>query len=406
MDERVRVRHLLRDRGLIADGMGDHTSVADVSLLGGPLHRLGRRLGLVRGGSHTLLLGLAIGWGGWLLLMGLALVEGVAPQIFVLPLIGAHMRLLVVIPLFFVCESWLDPPLRAFVRSIIDTGVVPDSERSALALHIERLRRWTDAWWLDALCLTASALMWATGGRLLIHGTTAVYDPAHAVVRETLSGELYFSVGVIVFRFLVFRWICRLVLWWQFLWRVSRLRLHLVAVHPDRAGGLGGLEIVQSMLLPLVAALSVIGSASYAEELSRRSMPFAAVYPALMLLVTVDLALVFGPLLVFTPVLWACRQRGFVDYMRLASRYVNAFEEKWLSSAAPEEPLLGSADLQSLADLSTSIDIARDMRVVPASPRLLMGLAIAAGLPLLPLSLFQYPLVELIQTFLARLVGL
>jgi hypothetical protein len=160
------------------------------------------------------------------------------------------------------------------------------------------------------------------------------------------------------------------------------------------------------MLLPLVAALSVIGSASYAEGLSTREMPFAAVYPALAILLIADLALIVGPLLPFMPALWTCRQRGVVDYMGLASRYVDAFEEKWIRSRSTEEPLLGTADLQSLADLSTGVEIAGSVRLVPVSPRLFLALAIAAGLPLLPLLLFKYPLVELIQGFFSRLVGL
>lgn len=386
--------------------MDDRTRVADVSLLGGPVHRLGLRLGLVRGESDSRRFGLAIGWLGWLVLAGLALVEGAGEELFALPRIGSHLRFLVVIPLLFLAESWLDPPVRAFVGSMVDTGLVPAGERSALARHVERLRRWTDAWWLDALCLVAAVLIWATGGRLMVHGSTAVYDPSHAIFGRTLAGILYFSVGITIFRFLVFRWVCRLFLWGLFLWRVSRLRLHLVPIHPDRAGGLGGLEIVQSMLLPLVAALSVIGAASYAEELSLREIPFAAVYPALMILVIFDLVLIVGPLLPFMPGLWTCRQRGVVDYMDLASRYVNAFEEKWIRPRSTDEPLIGTADLQSLADLASSVEIARDMRLIPTGPRLLLGLALAAGLPLLPLLLFKYPFIELVQTFLARLVGL
>lgn len=386
--------------------MNDRTTVADVVLLGGPLHRLGLRLGLVRGESNTLRLGLAIGWLGWLALLGVALVEGVASELFVLQHIGSHLRLLVVIPLFVLCESWLEPQVKTFVRSIVNTGLVPESDQPALARLVERLRWWTGAWPLDAVSLVGAVLLWATGGRLMAYGSTAVFERAHAIFGGTVTGLLYFSVAITVFRFLVFRWGCRLLLWGWFLWRVSRLRLHLVPIHPDRAGGLGGLELVQSMLLPLVAALSVIGAASYAEELSRQEMPFAAVYPSLMLLLLVDVALIYGPLFLFTPALFACRQRGFVEYMELASRYVNAFEDKWIRSRTTEEPLIGTPDLQSLADLTSSVDIARDLRLVPAGPRLLLGLGAAAGLPMLPLLLFQYPLVELIQTFLGSLVGL
>src|ERR1022692_4946351 len=87
----------------------------DFSLLGGPLHRLGRRVGLVRG-TNTVALGLALGVGASVILVLLAIVGGVTENVFSLSVIGAHVRLLLVIPLFFICESLLDPRAAAFVR--------------------------------------------------------------------------------------------------------------------------------------------------------------------------------------------------------------------------------------------------------------------------------------------------
>ena len=57
------------------------------------------------------------------------------------------------------------------------------------------------------------------------------------------------------------------------------------------------------------------------------------------------------------------------------------------ASAIPADPLLGTADLQSLADLSNSVGIVRNMRWVPVSTRLLITVVIAALLPMLPLLL-------------------
>jgi hypothetical protein len=71
-------------------------------------------------------------------------------------------------------------------------------------------------------------------------------------------------------------------------------------------------------------------------------------------------------------------------------------------STARGEHLLGTSDLQSLADLSTSVDIVRNMRIAPASLRLLTDLAIAASLPMLPLLLFKYLLAGLIGKFLYK----
>jgi hypothetical protein len=95
------------------------------------------------------------------------------------------------------------------------------------------------------------------------------------------------------------------------------------------------------------------------------------------------------------------------DYSALAERYVNEFDRKWLGAdPAPGESLLGTADIQSLADLSNSVSIVRDMRLVPVSPSIVKSLAVAALLPLLPLVLFKYPLADLLTKFFGRLAGL
>src|SRR6187455_1041025 len=94
------------------------------SVLGGLLYRAGRGLGLVRGETNTILLGVALGWGPWLLVAALALTGGVADRMLSMALIAAHARLLVVIPLMFACESWVAPRMAAFVSTIARSGVV------------------------------------------------------------------------------------------------------------------------------------------------------------------------------------------------------------------------------------------------------------------------------------------
>ena len=67
---------------------------------------------------------------------------------------------------------------------------------------------------------------------------------------------------------------------------------------------------------------------------------------------------------------------------------------------------MGSADLQSLADLNNAIGVVKSMRWITVGPRLLTMMTLAAAAPLTPLLLFQYPLAELAQKFFLRLVGL
>ena len=93
--------------------------------------------------------------------------------------------------------------------------------------------------------------------------------------------------------------------------------------------------------------------------------------------------------------------------MELAAHYVGDFERKWLGQASSgREPLLGTPDLQSLADLSNSVGIVRNMRMAPVSIRLLAAILVAALLPMLPLFLFEYPVAEMAQKLFMKLTGL
>ena len=81
------------------------------------------------------------------------------------------------------------------------------------------------------------------------------------------------------------------------------------------------------------------------------------------------------------------------------------FEAKWLEGTSRNEPLLGTPDLQSLADLANAVSVVKGMRWVTIGPRLLTVMTVALVGPLMPLFLFRYPLVELAQKFFSKLVG-
>jgi hypothetical protein len=106
---------------------------------------------------------------------------------------------------------------------------------------------------------------------------------------------------------------------------------------------------------------------------------------------------VLGPLIVFTPQLARAKRRGLGDYGRLASRYVQGFDEKWVGPrASSEEELLGSGDIQSLADLGNSFAVVREMRLTPFGLKDVTRLAVMTAAPLLPLTLTVFSLEELV----------
>jgi hypothetical protein len=380
--------------------------IEDLSLIGGPLHRLGCRLGLVRGGTNTLLLGVTLGAFLWTVLIALTLIEGISDRIFSLSVIGAHVRLLIAIPLFFLCEAAVDPRMTAFVHTIVRSEIVPRNALPTLKALVACITRWKDSWLPELICLLAAVLLSLIGPKFVLSGVTAAFDPGHAMGEMTLTAQWYWIVCLPLFRFLLLRWLWRLGLWSYFLWRVAKLDLHLVPTHPDGAAGLGYLELVQTNFTPLILAISAVQSSSFAEEISTGTSAFEALYPALAIILLLDAILFLGPLFIFAHKLWACRVKGLSDYMEFASRYVGGFERKWLGAEASPEPLLGTPDLQSLADLANSMNIVRNMSFVPVSARLLTDLPIVALLPLVPLLLLKYPAAELAEKFITRLTGM
>jgi hypothetical protein len=68
------------------------------------------------------------------------------------------LRMLVVIPLLFVCESMLDPRLSEFTRFLVRWRLVPDEQVAALNAAIDRVNWWQRSWFPDALCLAAAML--------------------------------------------------------------------------------------------------------------------------------------------------------------------------------------------------------------------------------------------------------
>lgn len=380
------------------------------SLLGGPLYRLGRRLGLIRGGTDTVALGIVLGAFPWIVLLVLALFEGLGHVLFSIGAIGAHVRLLVTIPLLFACESFIDPRFASFVHGIVRSQVVPATERPALKSEISRIIRWKDAWLPEACLLLVAVLLALT---MLnenffdyLSGITIESNP-NGVSDTTWTSQWYWMVCTTMYRFLLLRWLWRLALWCFFLVRVSRLDLRLIPIHPDRVGGLGYLELVHTEFMPLILAMSAAQAASLAQDVATGRMTFDSIYSAAAFILLADATLFLGPLYIFSIKLWKCKVKGISNYNAFAERYVNEFDKKWLSAdPASREPLLGTADIQSLADLNNSVSTVREMRIVPISQNILKALAVAALLPLLPLVLFKYPIVDLIARFFERLSGL
>jgi hypothetical protein len=209
-----------------------------------------------------------------------------------------------------------------------------------------------------------------------------------------------------MFRFLLIRWLWRLGLWVYFLYSLQHLKLHLIPIHSDGVAGLGILEDVHEHFTPLALAFSAILSASFAEQIFSHTLPFEALYYMIPIVFLLNLFFFVAPLLVFSKKLWDCRVNGLHEYMLMASRYTDAFQEKWINDkTVTGQSQLGTADIQSLADLTNSVKIIHHMRSIPASKRLVIAFAVSTLLPFFPFVFMKFNFNELLVKLFEIVAG-
>jgi hypothetical protein len=210
-------------------------------------------------------------------------------------------------------------------------------------------------------------------------------------------------VSLPIFQFLLCRWYFRLFIWTRFLWQVSRIELSLVPTHPDRVGGLGFLSKTVYAFTLLAAAHGALLAGTLANRIFYVAAGLLEYKVEIAVIVILMLAVILGPLLVFTPQLAQAKRTGLREYGTLAERYVREFDAKWLRGGAPaDEAFVGSGDIQSLADLGNSFEVVRTMNLTPVTKEMIIQLVVATLAPIAPLALTMMPLEELLK----RLLGI
>jgi hypothetical protein len=228
--------------------------------------------------------------------------------------------------------------------------------------------------------------------------TLPVVNELHSALADN-AGWWFGLISVPVYRFLLLRWVWRMFLWASFLWRVSKLNLVLIPTHPDMAAGLGFLSEGQLRFGSIAFACGVVVAGQMGNAIAYQGATVGELKFIIIAYCVVATFVLAVPLLLLVPTLLPVKKRGLLEYGALANGYTQMFDAKWVHGRPPEaETLLGSSDIQSLADLGNSFAIVREMRLAPVARSTLVGLAIAAVLPMIPVLVLGTPADELIRT--------
>lgn len=375
-------------------------------LLGGPFFQLLVRSRVIRPTFDLLvrrMIGLALV--PWLPLLALTIAAGTAlgggVAVPFLADFEVHARFLVAIPLLVVAERMTHLRLRPVFAQFVGRGLVAPEDVPSYDAILASARRWRNSYAAEALMVVASYAMtvWLWRPHVVLTVATWYARPAAGGgVDLTAAGGWYAYVAIPVMRFLFLRWFYRLGILYVVLARISRLPLRIVPTHPDRAGGLSFLGALGTSLQPLHMAITSLVSGYVANRILFDGRALADYHLMGGFVLGGLLVLTLLPILFFAGPLADARRRGLAEYGALAQRYVRAFEGRWVSPVLAEgEALLGAADVQSLADLSTAYGIVREMQTIPVSLRQSVSLVVVAAVPLAPLFLTRFPLATLLE---------
>ena len=171
--------------------------------------------------------------------------------------------------------------------------------------------------------------------------------------------------------------------------------------HPDRCGGLGFLAGTSYAFTPLLLAQGALMAGMIANRIFYAGAKLPEFKVELIGLVAVMVFAVLGPLLVFSPKLEPPSASACASTARWRSATSREYDRKWLRGGAPpDEPFVGSADIQSLADLGNSFEVVKEMRWVPFTLPTVFQLAVTTLVPVLPLMLTMISLEELLERLL------
>jgi hypothetical protein len=317
-----------------------------------------------------------------------------------------HLRFLVAVPLLIIAEVVVHRRLRPMIGQFEDRGLVPPDQMPRFADALSEARRLRNSAMAEVILiiLVYAVGIWVIWRQYVALDTgTWYYAQALGGERLSLAGLWFGFVSLPMFQFLLLRWYFRLFIWAKFMFRMSQLNLDLKPAHPDKAGGLGFLGGSLYAFIPIAAAHGVLLAGLMADRIFYTGAKLADFELEVFVVVAALLVLFAGPMTVFAPMLSYVKRRGLSEYGALAQSYVGSFDSKWIHGGVrANERLIGSSDIQSLADLANSYAVVQQMRLTPVSRLALLQFGCAILVPVLPLVLTMMPAEKLIR----RLVGM
>jgi hypothetical protein len=316
--------------------------------------------------------------------------------------IATHVRFLIVLPILLFARRSLNKSFNRAISFFHETKIVDKDNLDEFEKVIAWLKKWSNSKIVDIvlIILVYSFFYFQENGQF---NKSVTYAPWHIVNgKVTAAGWWYLVLSLPILQMLLYRWLYTILLWIIFLRKISRLNLHLSALHPDGVAGLGFLQYTQLSFFPVALAFSALtaGVMNNVIIFSGASIiDYKIAVGSILLLV---LLLFILPLLQFLPLLTKVKREYFLQYSLEAWPVARKYEEelKAYYLTGGEKP-----DASWHVDLIGSFEKTKEMKTVLIDKTQLIVFTAAVILPFLPVLAQQVPLKEIIVNVLGKILG-
>ena len=327
---------------------------------------------------------------------------------------AAYAQFIIALPIFVIAEAVVEHNTRLAGRHFVHTGVIRERDITKIeAIH--EYARYLRKALLPEFILIATAYLLAfltfypefSDFKRQTWHTMTLYK--FKVL--TLPGIWAMFVALPILNYWWLRMSWKIIIWIWYLYRVSRLRMILIASHPDRTGGIGFISDTQAKFALVILAYGISNVAAViAYKIGIEGADFHQMNvwgPALGFVIGAP-ALFTLPLFMFTKQLNRTKKRAMNLYREKAMQRARDFEKQWLHSGSREKDQVNVFDLADLNSFTEVFERIRGMRIVPFDLRSASQIigstlgSIATVLPLLKIETSLAHWLKILATILSR----
>jgi hypothetical protein len=314
-----------------------------------------------------------------------------------------HVRFLLILPFLILIEPAVNAPFVDFFKRTDD--LIPNEQQESFNKLVGRINALTSSVLPEVLFL-----IFYIGGILVfshdLFGTSA--DKRYLLNGTDIewAGWYYILIALPIFLLVIFRWFWRWLLWLYSLMVISKFSIKLDYFHADKMAGLEYLNLTPLAFSFLLIAPSAILSSSIGIDIIYRDHVFSEyIFQIAIYVLALPVAL-YVPLLIFIPELIRAKTKGIMLFGSLLRKHNWDYAAKWIDiNSTNKEPVLGSMDNSSLADINGSYTPIEGMRMFPINLQMITLSFVMNLLPYIPLVFTYYTISELITDILKSLLS-